>query len=258
VSVVAICTAGGSAAATTTTTLLAAMSPASVPTLVAECDPSGGDLAAWAQLSTSPGWSSAVSMADRSFQGLMAHAQSLPSGLRAVLAPARAGEARTVVNAAATTGFGDLLASMPEVMAFADCGRVSFESPAWVPKAQLTLLLLRQSAVSAYATAALVERTAEAFDLVSPASRQLGVVLIGTSPYSPAEVSTALGTALFGVLPEDRVGAGYVAGGWTVRRADRSPLAKAARGLAERVVSAVYATSNGHVGTTSQIGAGRG
>ena len=37
------------------------MFPAGYPTLLAECDPSGGDVAAWAQLPTSPGWSTAVS-----------------------------------------------------------------------------------------------------------------------------------------------------------------------------------------------------
>ena len=59
--IVAVCAASGSAGATTTSVALAAMLPAGYPTLLAECDPSGGDVAGWAQLSTSPGWSTAVS-----------------------------------------------------------------------------------------------------------------------------------------------------------------------------------------------------
>ena len=59
---VAVCSAGGSAASTTTAVVLASMLPAGYPTLLAECDPTGGDVAAWAQLSSSPGWSSAVLM----------------------------------------------------------------------------------------------------------------------------------------------------------------------------------------------------
>ena len=46
---------------------------------------------------------------------------------------------------------------------------------------------------------------------------------------------------LFGVLSEDVAGAALVAGGWTVgKRASRSPLAKAAATLGERVVEAIY------------------
>ena len=63
VTIVAVCAASGSAASTTTSVALAAMLPAGYPTLLAECDPSGGDVASWAQLSTSPGWSTAVSAA---------------------------------------------------------------------------------------------------------------------------------------------------------------------------------------------------
>ena len=148
---VAVCSAGGSAASTTTAVVLASMLPAGYPTLLAECDPTGGDVAAWAQLSSSPGWSSAVSGGDRSWDAIGDHAQQLPSGLRVMAAPPRAAQAYTAVGEAAR-GFAGLLAAAPDVVTVADCGRVEFDAPVWAAPAQLTLLLVRQSVVSAPAT----------------------------------------------------------------------------------------------------------
>lgn len=239
-SVVAVCTAGGTVASTTTSVLLAATVPKGRASLVAECDSTGGDVAAWSQLPVSPGWATAVAEGDRSWSAVMRHAQALPSGLRVMTTPARAIEARTAV-VEASKGFADLLASMPDVVTVADCGRVVFEPPVWAVKAKLTLLLMRQSTASAQATAALVDRTLEALDVLRAGCRNVGVVLIGGAPYSAREVAEALGVPLFGALPEDRAGASLAAGGWTIgRRAARSPLGRAAAGLAERVIEALY------------------
>jgi hypothetical protein len=82
--------------------------------------------------------------------------------------------------------------------------------------------------------------------------RQVGVILIGGSPYPASEVSTVLGVELFGVLPEDAVGAGLVCGGWTVgKRAARSPLAKAASTLGGRVIEAVYGRGHRFASSTT-------
>jgi hypothetical protein len=240
VTIVAVCAAGGSAASTTTAVALAAMFPAGYPTLLAECDPSGGDVAAWAQLPTSPGWSTAVSGADRSWAAIDDSSQRLPSGLRLMAAPARATQAHTAVGEAAR-GFAGLIAAAPDLIAVADCGRVDFDAPQWATSAQLTLLLVRQSVVSAPATVPRVDRAIEALGVLRNTCRQVGVVLIGGAPYRSPEVAGALGVELFGVLPEDASGAALVAGGWTVgKRASRSPLAKAAAALGERVVETIY------------------
>jgi hypothetical protein len=238
--IVAVCSASGSPAATTTAVLLAAMMPAGYPTLLAECDPSGGDVAAWAQLPASPGWSTAISASDRSWIAVADNAQQLPSGMRVVVAPTRASQADTAVGEAAR-GFAALLASTPDVVTVADCGRVGVEPPAFAMPAALTLLLVRQSIVSAPATVPRVDRAIEALDVLRRTCRQVGVVLIGGAPYRSAEIATALGVELFGVLPEDAAGAARVAGGWTIgRRASRSPLARAAAALGARVVEAIY------------------
>ncbi len=238
--IVAVCDAGGTSASTTTSLLLAAVLPRLHPSFMMECDPSGGDVAAWAQLPAAPGWSTAVSGGDRNWSAIIDHSQELPSGLRVMTTPARPSQARAAVIEAAS-GFSGLLAAMPDAVAVADCGRVELDAPIWARGSQLTLLLMRQATVSAQATVARVDRTIEALEVLRGSCRQVGVVLIGGSPYPASEVSKALGVELFGVLPEDAVGAGLVCGAWTVgRRAARSPLAKAAVPLGERVVEAVY------------------
>lgn len=238
--IVAVCEGGGTSASTTTSMLLAAMLPRQYPAFVGECDPSGGDVAAWAQLPVAPGWSTAVSGTDRNWSAIVDHTQELPSGLRVMTAPARPSQARAAVIEAAS-GFSPLISTMPEAVMIADCGRVELDAPVWARAAQLTLLLLRQATVSAQATVARVDRTIEALEVLRTSCRQVGVVLIGGSPYPASEVSTVLGVELFGVLPEDAVGAGLVCGGWTVgKRAARSPLAKAAAPLGAQVIEAVY------------------
>ncbi|CAN5761794.1 hypothetical protein BH24ACT5_BH24ACT5_05230 [soil metagenome] len=238
--IVAVCSVAGAPASTTTALLLAAMAPAGSATLLAECDPSGGDVAAWAGLGASPGWSSAVASGDRSWDAVVDNSQALPSGPRVMPTSARAAHARIAVGEAAV-GFAGLLSSMPNVFTVADCGRVGQDAPAWATHAQLALLLVRQNPASASATLAVVDRAGEARDVLRSACRQVGVVLVGGAPYPATEIATALGFPLFGVLPEDPSGAAVVAGGWTLgRRASRTPLARAAGVLAGRACEAVY------------------
>lgn len=220
--------------------LLAAMAPAGHTALLAECDPSGGDVAAWASLPTEPGWATAISGSDRTLGAVKAHAQVLPSvGLRLMTAPSRAFDARPVV-AEAARGFVDLLVSWPDVMTVADCGRVSAEPSPWLTRSALGLLLVRQG--TAYATAARVDRCGEMLEYLRPLCRQIGVVLIGTAPYAANDIERALGVPLVGHLPEDQAGAELVAGAWTVgrRSASRSALARGATELAERVFEVLY------------------
>ena len=238
--IVAVCEAGGTAASTSTSLLLAAMLPRAYPSFMAECDPAGGDVAAWAQLPVAPGWSTAVSGSDRNWSAILDHTQELPSGLRVMTAPARPSQARAAVIEAAN-GFAGLLSVMPDAVMIADCGRVELDAPVWARASQLALLLMRQATVSAQATVARVDRTIEALEVLRGSCRQVGVVLIGGAPYPASDIASALGIELFGVLPEDAAGAALVCGGWTVgRRAARSPLAKAAGPLGARVVEAVY------------------
>jgi len=235
--VVAVCSAAGTVTSTTCGLSLASSMPSGQPVLFAECDPSGGDLAAWADLRETPGWSTAVAGGDRSWTGLRAHFQEMPSGLSVLCAPTQARTARPVVRESAAR-FGSLLGSMSDVTTVADCGRVGSELPAWLAPASLVLLLVRQTPTSAGATVARVDRTAEVMDkLAASSERRVGLVVVGSHPYDPQQLVDAIGGELFGVLPEDPIGAGLAAGAWTVGRgASRSPLARAARELAATVV----------------------
>lgn len=236
---VAVCAPGGSSAVTTTSLLLAAMAPRGEAAVLLECDPDGGDVAAWAQLPSSPGWTSAVAASDRSWQGLLGHVQALPSGLRVMVSPPRPSQAGPAVSAAAV-GFAGLVSIEAAVLAIADCGRVVSDPPVWARSADLTLLLLRQAASSPQATVARVDRAIEAVDVLRRGCRQVGVVLIGAAPYSAREIASAMQVELFAALPEDAAGAGRVCGAWTMgRRVSRSPLARAPADLAVAVVEAV-------------------
>jgi len=225
----------GESAVTTTGLLLAATSPPDRPVVFAECDPSGGDLAAWAELRDTPGWSTAVASGDRSWPGLRAHLQQMPSGLNVLVAPTLAGQAEVVVREASHR-FGSMLRALSEVTVIADCGRMGVEPPLWTSVADVVLLVVHQTATSPGATVARVDRAREALGVLSTRGIRVATMVIGVRPYAPAQVADVLGSALFGVLPEDPAGAGLAAGAWTVGRgASRSALARAARPLAATV-----------------------
>ena len=224
---------------TTTGLVLAAMSPSDRAVVFAECDPSGGDLAAWAELRETPGWSTAVASGDRSWRGLRSHLQQLPSGLNVLLAPTLAGQADVVVREAAHR-FGSMLRSLSEVTVIADCGRMDAEPPVWTEAADLVLLVVRQAPSSAGATVARVDRAREALSVLATRRVRVATLLIGVRPYPPGQLAEVLGGDVFGVLPEDPVGAGLASGAWTVGRgAGRSTLARAARPLAAALANGV-------------------
>jgi hypothetical protein len=228
---VAMCEAPGTAAATTTAMAVASSFPTGQSVVLAECDGSGGDVAAWAQLREAPGWATAVTDSDRSSTALFTHVQQLPSGLRVLVAPTRPKVAGPALREAAAR-FGPVLASLPDVVTVADCGRTAGDPSPWLGLAALVVLLVRQSS-SAGATVARVDRAGELFERLQASNGAAGVVVVGAHPYPPAEVAAAVGGDLWGVLPEDPVGAGLVAGAWTLGRgAARCGLARAARPLA--------------------------
>jgi hypothetical protein len=236
---VAVLGSPGSGAVTTTAFLLSALVPDGVPVVLAEGDPSGGDLASWARLKDSLGWSSAVASGDRSWDGLRSHLQQLPSGLNVLVAPTHTAQAQVVTREAAKR-FGPLLRSMAEVTVFVDCGRIAGEIPAWALASDLALLVVRQAASSEGATTARIDRARECLGLLHAARVPVGVIVIGARPYPPAEIASVLLTDVIAVLPEDPSGAALAAGAWTVGRgASRSPLARAARELSARLTEAI-------------------
>jgi len=244
-STVAVLEGSGTTGSTTTSALLAACLPEGHPVVLAECDPSGGDLASWAQLRDSPGWSTAVASGDRSWDGLQTHLQQLPSGLNVLVAPTHTTQAHVVTREAAKR-FGPLLRSMSDITVIADCGRMTGEVPSWALVADFVLLVVRQASSSEGATVARVDRAGECLDALRAARLTVGVVVIGARPYSPVELAAAVHADVFAVLPEDAAGAALAAGAWTIGRgAARSPLARAARPVSERLVAVLSGIGSG-------------
>lgn len=220
--------APGTSASTTSALALAALAPQGQQTLLLECDASGGDVVGWADLTGNPSWSTAVSGADRSWAGMFRHLQRLPSGLHVMVAPTNASRARPVLAEAAER-FAPMVASLSDVVAYADCGRAT-ESNGWLRSADLVVVLIRQSA-SVGATVARVDRTTEIVDSLDRS--RSGLVVVGDRPYPPADIAAAVGCELFGVL----AGAALASGAWTVGRgAMRTALARSAMTLSADLI----------------------
>ena len=126
---VALCSAKGSPGVTTLVCALAAVWPADRRVVVAECDPSGGDLATRSGLSPRRGMTSLV-LAQRqepmNRADIAAHVQCLTGGMEVLVAPVGSESAANVdrelgrVGLASLHDAGDLIA---------DCGRLATTAP---------------------------------------------------------------------------------------------------------------------------------
>ena len=225
--------------ATTTTTLaLAEGWPSAAQVLVAELDPSGGDLAAWLDLPQSPGLASAVTATPAgAWPTITGHVQQTPSGVAVLVAPLRAVEATAAVREAAARLLPTLSAlDTPTVLA--DCGsQVPSQMSSVVTQAGLVVVTVRQPRTSDRAAAAVLDRTAELIDHLVARHLDTVAVVVGDAPYAADEIEAFLGGAERLVptlaLPDDPAGAAALAGRPMSRRlALRSPLRRAAAGVA--------------------------
>ena len=196
--------------------------------VLAECDPSGGDVASWAQLRDSPGWSTAVASGDRSWDGLQTHLQQMPSGLNVLVAPTHTTQAQVVTREAAKR-FGPLLRSMSDITVIADCGRMAGEVPSWALVADFVLLVVRQASSSEGAT------VAHGRPGRGVPGRAAGRSTDGRgggdrcpSVLRPPSWRAAVHADVFAVLPEDPAGAA-LGGRGVDGRAGRCPLAAGPR-----------------------------
>jgi hypothetical protein len=215
-SLLALCSVKAAPGVTTTAVALGAIWPSERRVLVAEVDPSGGDLAPRFALPAEPGLLSlaAALRRNRGEPIVWRHCQRLPGGLAVLTAPAGTGQASSALAApgvleALTTVGGDVVA---------DCGRFSAGSPegAVLRQAALTVLIARP-------VMAEVEHLAADLPAIANECSRLGLVLVGQGDYPAGEVAAALGLELLGVLPRDPRGAAWLAGAavkaWALRRA---------------------------------------
>ncbi|MEU3622530.1 MinD/ParA family ATP-binding protein [Amycolatopsis coloradensis] len=202
--------------------------------LVAEVDPSGGDLAMRFGLATTPGLVSLAAAARRTRDPAVVwdHTQALPGGARALVAPPGGTHASAALSTLATAPDGPLLPAVARdtgVVVFADCGRVDPGSPA--------------EAIARCAGALVLVTGAQGDDLAHAAARlgelarwtpRPGLLLTGEG-YPTVDVERELGVPAIGRLPHDPVAAATLAGhrqSLARRRGNNGGLARHAAALA--------------------------
>jgi hypothetical protein len=219
----------GAPGVTTLTTLVGGAWPDHRGALVAECDPSGGDLAVRFQLSAKCGWAS-VATATRRLDGappLLPHLQSLPGGLLTMVGPrfplASESMPRLIelaLEAASRDGPWDVLV---------DLGRLGLDGLqlGWVDRSDAVLV------VTATDAASVLHVHDRATSLLSRCGHRIGLVLVGSAGYGSQEIEEFTGIPVIAQLPFDAVAAAALAGHpINQRRMARSSLLGAGRQLA--------------------------
>ncbi len=203
----------GSPGVTTFAVALAARWPVVARALVAEVDPSGGDLGLRFSLSSTPGLVSLAAAARRGGDAdlVWRHSQRLPGGLPVLAAPPDADQARAALSALAPDPAGGLgvlraAANEPGTVVIADCGRIDPGSPALsIVRASDVVVLLSQAHVEDLAH---LTRRLPAVGRWSPSP----VLLLVGEGYSSTEVARELGVPPLGRVPDDPHGAAVLCG----------------------------------------------
>jgi hypothetical protein len=213
----------GSPGATTFALALTAQWPGSGPRVLAELDPSGGDLAARFALSLSPGLASlaAASRAGTSAESsidLLQHTQELPGALSVLVAPPGAEQACAALGAltgsapdGSKRGRVFPRADDPNAVVVIDVGRLDPGSPSLplLAAADQVLLLARASADD-------LAHVATRVDTIRRWSDRIGLLLVGDG-YSDAEVAREVELPVLSRIPNDPAGAAILTGHALIR-----------------------------------------
>lgn len=247
---VVLCSAKGSPGVTTLSCVLGAVWPAARGVVVAECDPSGGDLAGRFGLSTRIGMTSLVMTERQGGLGATdyrAHVQQLPGGLDVLVGPPGPDSASALDRELGVTT-SDMSRFDCDVLA--DCGQLlpgAVGQEKMIRAADHVILVVHPDVAGvAHARWATTRISA-----LSPSVAS--VVLMGAGVFTTAEVAEELNITVVGVVPFDP-GAARMASGspGTTRRFVRSGLVAFAREMAAFLVEL---TSNTALG--DREGAGR-
>lgn len=226
-----ICLASGKGAPGVTLTALgfaAARATAVRKVVLLEADRSGGTLAVRYQLPRQPGL---ITLAAAGRHGLSRdelwnHAQELPGGLAAIVAPEREDRTSAILRNDGQR-LGRWLADISDIDVVADCGRIDSDAvSSGIPSQADTLYLLaRPTAEDIQPSAALA---AAALDQ----GLSVSWVLIGDQPHDPSEIASVTGVPVAAVLPDDRRAAQAMLDGRAEGRGKRSRLQRAITALA--------------------------
>ena len=232
---------------TTSATALALGWPAGTSVVLVEADPSGGDLAAWFDLPTTPGLASAVAAAPTGSWPMMSDHLLHAHGVDLLVAPGRAGDAEHAVTEAGTR-LVPTFAALEDVTVIADCGwaHVAHLS-SFVLHADVVLVTVRPSVASDRAAAVHLDRHGELVDALAARGLPVTALVVTGGLYNSVEVGAFLGGPA-GPLPvvelaDDSAGAMVIAGRAGSRRGvERSPLLRSASTAASTLATQVAAT----------------
>lgn len=241
----------GAPGVTTLACLVGATWPAGRRVLLAECDPSGGDLAARFRLSSRTGWPSLTAAARRSASevALEPHIQRLPGGLEVLVGagvgvstirPVDRERARAALlswMASGSEGPRDLLVDVGRLMPGDD------RSDAWLDVSDRIVVFLGGDGASVMQVALRVGSD------LSRWRERLALVVLGTDGYSGTAIERFAGIPVMSELPFDPRSASVVAGARSGdRRLSRSLLTARAGRLAAALVPPALAEEDGDPG----------
>jgi hypothetical protein len=229
--VVSFASVKGAPGVTTLTCLVGASWPEGRRVMVAECDPSGGDLAARFCLSGRRGWSTFATASRRagSAAPIEAHLQQLPGGLDVLVGSAE------VDGSGPTSPVDQLLDGIPSPSeggwdVLADLGRMvpgHAGGDRWLERSDVVAVLVRGDASSVFHVRGLADR------LRSRCGARAVLVVVEGGLHGPREIEAFTGLPVAGTVPFDPAAASVASGcQGSARRLSRSALAASARSLA--------------------------
>ena len=236
--VIALASAKGSPGVTTTTLALAATWPGRV--LLVEADPAGGDvLAGYGRggLPAGPGLLELATAARRDLTGddMLAHSIALDADarLRLVAGTSGPGPLATITPAlpAIAAALRDFAAGPDGWDVLVDVGRLDATAVPWPLLAGCDLLVLAARPGLRQVRHLRVHLPAIREHLNGEgAGPELGLLLVGDTPYGAAEVAGAVGLPVLAVLADDPAAAAVLSEGTAPHRGfARSPLLRSAR-----------------------------
>ncbi len=247
---VVLCSAKGSPGVTTLACVLGAVWPADRAVVVAECDPSGGDLAGRFGLSTRVGMTSLVltgRQEEATPPDYRDHSQELPGGLNVLVGPTGADSA-TALDHELGMSSSSLVHDQCDLLA--DCGRLlpgAIGQGRMIQAADGVLLLIRPDVAG-------IAHARWATSRIRDLSRSpLSAVIVGAGQFKPSELIEELDVHVLGTAPLDPRAALMASGGsGTAKEFIRSELIAFARTVATAL------TGGSSLGKASEHKTGRG
>jgi MinD-like ATPase involved in chromosome partitioning or flagellar assembly len=234
VTVITFASVKGAPGVTTLACLVGATWPSDRRVMVAECDPSGGDLAARFGLSSKRGWPTFATALRRTGANaaIELHLQQLPGGLDVLVGPGgsdgpdgiRPADELLVRTSDRSAGVWDVLV---------DVGRLpEGELPVsgWLARSDSVVILLRNDATS------LLHIRNRAREIHAVCGDRAALAVVGSTRYGKEEIAEFTGLPVVGNVPFDPVAAAVAAGDQgSERRLSRSFLVNSALHLSQNL-----------------------